>query len=539
MVYYSEEPSTPIPVISSYDMLFENRFNIPMDQKIYIDNENVNNFLTYGGLKEQITLFSSGLQQIFNLQRGDVVSICAPNIIDYAVPFHGTLAAGGIVNPVEYKLSTQSLIYDLSVTKPKIIIAHRVNLKNCIEAAEFLKIPKSHILLFGNKKLRGVVPYKHILYSYGVTMPPVKYTKEQIMKDTSYLYFTSGTTGAKKATMLSQYNVTSCLFIEDLWGKMQGRAMIGMNYHHASALVFTLYHAIFCGVEYHILTGHDLATVSRSIEKYKIKTFMCPPFCAINLLKDPISKKYDHSSLEIFICTGSKMDVHSMKEFNKRFNVTVVNKFAMTENTCCFKLTAETIENGSIGIIQNGNTMKLVDMDGQEITNEEPGQLCIKGPTTAMGYYRNPEKTAEMFDSDGFMLTGDIFRREKSGLFYYVDREKDLIKNNLYKICPSEIENFLMTLKEIAECSVVAVIDDGKELARGVIKLAPGVEKSEKLAQEIIEHVRNNMNPEFSLFGGIEFIDTFPRTASGKIIRRIVVGNAQKNLDLIKEAQSV
>ncbi|KAI9022836.1 hypothetical protein CLU79DRAFT_702116 [Phycomyces nitens] len=528
MVFVGAPLPEPIPVISGYDLLFTNARNLPLDRKVFIDNDNVDNFITYGGLVTQVTKFSSGLQQIFNIQRGDVVAVCSPNQINYPVAMHGIVAAGGIACPVEHSLPTDLLVKDLQVVRPKLLIAHKHTLNKCLEAAKIIGLPKSHILLFGPRKLRGVMPYKQILYSYGVTRPPVKLTEQEILTKPAFLYFTSGTSGVKKAVMMSQFNVNACLMAKDAWSKVETRAVSHVEFHHASALIINLHYCIMHGVETFLLHRYNLRDLCNTIQKYKVGLCASPPWTITYLVKDPTYRSYDLSSLNVFICTGAFLDNSSARAFYDRFGIPVINKYAMTENTCFFKTILETVQVGSLGVVQDGNILKIIGDDGQEVGLDEMGELCVKGPTVAQGYYLNPVKTAEAFDHEGFFHTGDLVRRDENGRFFYVDRSKDLIKYLLNHICPGEIEDILMTHPLISECSVIGIYstDLATEMITAFVVLVPGTEKTPGLADELCKYANSQLIDLKHLRGGVRFLEKFPRTAAGKILRAVIRMNA-------------
>lgn len=147
-----------------------------------------------------------------------------------------------------------------------------------------------------------------------------------------------------------------------------------------------------------------------------------------------------------------------------------------------------------------------------------------------MGYLNNPERTKEAFSADGYFKTGDIFRRDKHGNYYCVDRLKELIKYKGFGVPPAELEGVLVGHADIADACVIGVEDKSQatEVPRAYVVLRQGTSASEAKAHELINWMATKVAPHKKLRGGIRFVDQIPKSASGKILRRLVRDQAKQ-----------
>ena len=185
---------------------------------------------------------------------------------------------------------------------------------------------------------------------------------------------------------------------------------------------------------------------------------------------------------------------------------------------------------GTVGPPASNTFAKVIDVDtGASLPVGESGELCIKGPQVMKGYLGeggavDPEKTAECLDADGWMKTGDIARMDEDGYVFIVDRLKELIKYKGFQVAPAELEEVVLSHEQVADATVIPVADDeAGEVPRAYVVLKEGAEElsGEALAAWVAERVA----PHKKLRGGVVFTDEIPKTASGKILRRIVIEN--------------
>jgi acyl-coenzyme A synthetase/AMP-(fatty) acid ligase len=412
----------------------------------------------------------------------------------------------------------------LEVVKAKYLIAHVETLDRALAAAKIHGLPESNILIFGDTGAPDCIRCVDGTLLDGEELgTPIEYTKEEIMNDPAFLYFTSGTTGRKKAVMVTQYAICSSVHMKD-WPYHNVNILSYTEFHHASALLTTMHLPIYFGSTSFIMAHYSLRNFCAAVQNHQIHMTTTQPYVISALANNEITKEYDISSLKGVVCGGAALDNSITRLAKEKLGLPVLNVYAMTECLGGFDTTpAITLANGT-GHLAYGFSAKLVDEEGNEVPEGEMGELWLKGPTSAGGYYRNPEATADTFDSEGYVHTGDLFKRDQDGLFTYVDRSKDLIKYLLHHIYPSEIEKIIMTHSAVVDCAVIGVYSSefATELPRAYVQLVEGEAEKKDMKRELLEYAHSQLSDAKHLRGGIVFIDSFPRTPSGKIQRRFL-----------------
>lgn len=168
--------------------------------------------------------------------------------------------------------------------------------------------------------------------------------------------------------------------------------------------------------------------------------------------------------------------------------------------------------------------------NGQEVPIGEQGEIWIKGPNIFKGYYDNPKATAESFGPDGWYRSGDIGYIDKDMNIWITDRVKELIKYNGYQVAPAQLEGLLLAHPAVNDVAVVGVHSEERatELPRAYIVPAQGYKGDAKLENEIHEWLNAKIAPHKRLRGGIRFVDAIPKSAAGKVLRRVLVEEGKK-----------
>ena len=392
-------------------------------------------------------------------------------------------------------------------------------------AAKSVGIPHENILIFGEHAVRGIRTVKETLLSKEELAEPYPYTQQQIDCDPAYLYFTSGTTsGSKKAVIITQRIMMNALTMAGSWFASDINMLTYTEFHHCSTLLGVMHFAIYFGQSYYILPHYSLRALCATIEKHKIVCMIAQPYVMSSLAKDSIAREYDISSLKVVICGGATVERSVIETVRDKIGVQVTNAYGMTEALGLFKTDASVSLRGGLGYLAAGFTAKLIDEDGNEVPVGEAGELLVRGPTVTPGYYNNPEATKKIVDDEGYTHTGDILKCDKDGMFSFVRRSKDLIKYLLVHINPSEIENVLLTHAKVTDSAVIGIYNEevATEYPRAYVQLTEGVEHNDQIAREIQEHYDAHACEEKKLRGGVVLVKSFPRTAIGKIQRRLI-----------------
>lgn len=207
--------------------------------------------------------------------------------------------------------------------------------------------------------------------------------------------------------------------------------------------------------------------------------------------------------------------------------------WGMTETSCacCYLYYPENDDTGSVGRFVPSIDVKLIDEDGEEIgPYDVRGELCVRGPTVIRGYLDNPEANSRDWDADGFFRTGDVLYCDgATKLWYVVDRKKELIKVRGFQVAPGEVEGVLLAHPGITDVAVIGIptADVGSEAPRAYVIRRDGVSVEEK---DVHAWVQERLAKYKRLDGGVKFVDSIPKTASGKILKRLLREEAKREL---------
>jgi acyl-coenzyme A synthetase/AMP-(fatty) acid ligase len=392
-------------------------------------------------------------------------------------------------------------------------------------------LPRKNIFVFGDKEINGIRSVTETLLSGDQLAVPYNYSEYEITHSPAYLYYTSGTTGDKKAVALTQYSIQASFLLKEDWDITSEKVIAYTEFHHASSLVVVMHMAIFFGIPVYVMANYTFPKLCQAIQNFKITFFATQPYIIAAMANDEVLNQYDFSSLKSVICGGAALDNAVARLVVDKVSFQVLNGYGMTEALGMFKNTPAITYMGGVGSIAPGFTAKLIDEDGNEVKDGQMGELIVKGPTITQGYYRNAKATRSTIDSDGFLHTGDLLRCNKDGIFFYIDRFKDLIKYKLHHIYPSDIESVLFTHPMVFDCAVIGVYSPEftTELPRAYVQLVDCEEYSSEIEQEIHDYVDSRVPDERRLRGGVFIVNSFPRTASGKIQRRVLRENSSNS----------
>ncbi len=352
--------------------------------------------------------------------------------------------------------------------------------------------------------------------------------------DTMIMYFTSGTTGYPKIAahaytyalghyMTGKYwhnvdpNGIHFTISDTGWGKAVWGKLYGQWLSETAVFVydFDRFHA------------EDILSV---IEKYRITTFCAPPTMYRFMIREDLSK-YDLSSLQYATTAGEALNPEVYNRFLDATGISLMEGFGQTETTLAIgNLVGSKIKLGSMGKPNPQYDVDIVDQDGNPVPLGETGEIVIRtDKSVPMGlfkeYYRNAELTKEAWH-DGLYHTGDTAWRDEDGYYYYVGRVDDVIKSSGYRIGPFEIESVIMELPYVLEVAVTAAKDEIRgNVVKASVVLTRGTVGTEEMKREIQNYVKEHTAP-YKYPRIVEFVDSLPKTISGKIRRSVIRGES-------------
>jgi long-chain acyl-CoA synthetase len=259
------------------------------------------------------------------------------------------------------------------------------------------------------------------------------------------------------------------------------------------------------------------------MHKNRVTLFAGVPTMYFALLHYPEASQYDLSSLKYCCSGGSAMPVEVMRRFDEKYGVNILEGYGLSETSpvASFNTLDRPKKPGSIGVPIAGVEFKLTDATGATINEPMvPGEICIKGHNVMKGYYKRPEATAECI-KDGWFSTGDIAHRDAEGFYFIVDRKKDMIIRGGYNVYPREVEEILYAHPAVLEAAVIGVPHESHgEEVKAVLALKPGQKAT---ADDIIGYCKEKL-AAYKYPRLIEFRESLPKTATGKILKRELRG---------------
>ncbi len=476
--------------------------------------------LTYAQLSGAICLAASGLSKR-GFGKGDVFAIYSPNLPEYAIAFHAVSLIGGINTTVNPLYTAEELAHQLEDSGAKYLLTIPQFMENAKAAAAQTGIEE--IFVFGEAE--GATPFAALLQSDGQLPDVVIDPKEDLV----VLPYSSGTTGLPKGVMLTHYNIVSNIAqSEGITGfnlVTDADTIIGiLPFYHIYGMVVILNMSLVRGATIVTMPRFDLEQFLQLLEKHKITRANLVPPILLALAKHPLVDNYDLSSMIEILSGAAPLSAELGDAVAERLNCNVVQGYGMTETSPVTHVCPNfpgMVKRASIGPALPNTAVKVIDVEnGAELGPNENGEIWIKGPQVMKGYLNNPDATAATVDEEGWIHTGDIGYADDDGYFYIVDRLKELIKYKGFQVAPAELEGLLLTHPAIADTAVIPSPDEeAGEIPKAFVVLKPGIETS---GNEIMAWVAERVSPQKKI-RAVQFVDSVPKSASGKILRRVLV----------------
>jgi acyl-CoA synthetase (AMP-forming)/AMP-acid ligase II len=321
--------------------------------------------------------------------------------------------------------------------------------------------------------------------------------------------------------MLTHYNeVANCCQIEGFNVITEDDVIVAfIPFFHIYGVFAFLTYGISVGATIVTMPRFDLDHYLELLQDYRApQAFVVPPV-VLALANHPSVERYDLSHLRMVMTAAAPVSPALCEAVAQRLHCQVKQVYGMTELSPVSHANPEhAIRPGAGGMVIRNTEVKVVDIEtSRELGPNERGELWVRGPQVMQGYLNRPEATAETITPDGWLKTGDIGYADDDGYFYIVDRLKELIKYKGYSVAPAELEAILLSHPAIADAAVVPSPDaEAGELPKAFIAL-----RNDADPDEIMAFVAERVAP-YKKIRLVEFIDQIPKSASGKILRRVL-----------------
>lgn len=473
--------------------------------------------LTYRELDSYARNFATSLCKL-GIVEGDVVSLYGQNSWQWIVGYHGALRAGAIVNPVNVMLTGPELEFVLNDCRSKVLLAGAPQAEVAVAAAARTGSVEL-VVTFGSEHYSGATTFDSML-SDGADqdLSATDWAGPEALCSIGY---TSGTTGHPKGAMQSQQAVLlNCAYTATMHGRTEDDVVVtALPAPHVYGNV-AINSTFLVGGTVVLMDRFDAGTALALIEAEQATIFEGVPAMYSMMITDAGYGTADLSSLRISTVGGQTFPPSLLERWQRRTGKPLLELWGMTEiaGLGATHTPYAPSSPGSIGIAMPGTELRIRALVGEgEAKSGEPGELMVRGPLVMLGYYGNPNATAEALQPDGWLRTGDIATCDSTGHYFVVDRMKDMLVTAGYNVYPAEIERVVGGHPDVAMVAVGRRTDEVRgEIAVAFVVARPG---SNPTAESILEFCRAGL-AAYKRPRDVVFVLDLPKTSSGKLMRR-------------------
>ena len=544
--YTREERKLVVPDKTMFDILEDSSIDYPDYTAYSYYGTKVTYKEMYKEVKKAIDAYRS-----HGIRRGDVVSLCLPNVPEALISLYALNYIGAIVEMLHplsseveiknYLNSTGSVMIvmiDMCYEKIKNIISETKVYKSIYvspkESMPFLmglgyEVTKGFKMPKPDKNDSSCLSWSSFIKDgkrYHMSFDSM--TKKD---DPAVILHSGGTTGSPKSIVLSSSNFNALveqakIMLKDV---LPGDKILGvLPIFHGFGLGVTMHCAISKGVEIELIPQFDVKKFGKILTHDRPNLIMGVPtlFEAMTSVEE---KDMDLSYLKYVVCGGDSLNqtlIDKVNTYLKEHNgrVRICQGYGMTEclGAVCVGFKEETNRDLSMGIPLPGDYLKIVDPKTlQEMPVGEPGEICVSGPTVMIGYLDNPKETNSILriHSDGriWLHTGDMGYMNDEGIFYYQQRIKRMIISSGFNVYPNQIESVICEHESVLNCTVIAIPHPYKQqVAKAFVVLKPGYSDNIFTRNSIKEHCKKHLS-KFALPYEYEFRKSLPKTLIGKV----------------------
>jgi acyl-CoA synthetase (AMP-forming)/AMP-acid ligase II len=512
--------SVPDVSISEYVLRHAGRLG---DKPALIDGPS-GRALTYAQLGEAVRRAATGLARR-GFGQGDVLAIYSPNLAEYAVVFNAVATLGGVNTTVNPLYTADELANQLRDSGAKLLVTVPPFLDKARQAAA-AGTRVEEIFVFGAAE--GARPFAELLAA--PPSPPAVTIRPKT--DVVVLPYSSGTTGLPKGVMLTHENLVAnlrqCEAMENFAGFGETDVVMAvLPFFHIYGMVVIQQFALAEGATLVTMPRFDLLEFLGLIQRYRATILPIVPPIVLGLVKHPAVAQFDLGSVRLVFSGAAPLGEDIARELSRKLGCPVVQGYGMTEASPVTHLSPThnaPVKPGSIGKVVPGTEVKLVDVaTGAELGRGQEGELWIRGPQIMKGYLNRPQDTADAIDPDGWYRSGDVGYVDDEDWFYIVDRTKELIKYKGMQVAPAELEALLLTHPAVLDAAVVRKADEeAGEVPKAYVVLKNDEAARATSAEALMTWVAGRVAPHKRV-RHVEFIDQIPKSASGKILRRVLI----------------
>lgn len=308
------------------------------------------------------------------------------------------------------------------------------------------------------------------------------------------------------------------------------------SFAHVYGLVSAVLMPAWVGSYLQIMKRFDYLEYLRRCASIKATVLRLVPAAAVRMIKDPMVKQLDLTSVQAVMCSGAGLSDTTVEALKGMLapGAGVLNGYGMTEATVTLLRETRADKGASVGRPAAGVSIRVVDDEVNDVLSGADGECLVRGPTVFLEYKDNPSATQEAKGHNGWLRTGDIVRVDTDGFFYLTGRKKELIKFRGNQIAPAELEAVILLDSRVTDAGVCGVFDKDLDteipVAFVTLKNCTSLSSSEctEILRQLKQFVNERVAPYKRLRRDLVHLETLPKNASGKLLRHVLAAEATK-----------
>ena len=508
-VFRSPLPSLDIPDLPLSALVLNKAGSMP-DAVAFVDGT-TGVATTFAALSDAVHRLAGGLAQA-GVGPGTCVALMAPTCPEFAIVFHAVATRGASVTTVNPTYTAHELRHQLEdagatllVTVPAILDVAKAG-SDGTRVAEIVTIGSES----GHRSIDDLMS------------DPIEQVPVDVADAVVALPYSSGTTGLPKGVMLTHANLVAnvCQLNAILPVEAGEAGLAVLPFFHIFGMEAAMNAWLAAGVTVVTLPRFDMGRALSLIEEHRVAHLYAVPPIVLGLAKSPLVDAHDLSSLRRIVCGAAPLGADLTREAATRVGCPIVQAYGMTELSPLSHANPPAGDvPGSSGVAAPDTESRVVDPDGNDLGVDEVGELLVRGPQVMKGYLNNSAATAACLDDEGWLATGDVVRIDADGYVFIVDRAKELIKVLGFQVAPAELEALIVTHPDVADVAVIGVPDDeaGERPKAFVVVKEDGEVDADAVRAFVAERAAT-----YKHLHEVEFVEAIPKSASGKILRRVL-----------------
>ena len=476
---------------------------IPHKEAIVLGTQRI----SYGELDKASNRVANALMKL-GMKKGTHVAILMSHSPEWVISYFGVIKGGGIAVLLNTALKAPELDSLLQDSDSEILITEK-------EFSRMISSVLPHIPLLNDVIEVDTASYTRMIASSSSESPAIDLKDE----DEATIFYTSGVLGRQKGVIHTHASLmgTPPIVTAAIERRREDTIIAPVRFFYLYGLFEVLFGSIITGSTIVLIPNFTPRAVLEAVEKEKGSIIFGVPamYNALAMMRDEVLREYDLSSLRLAVTAGAKSFPELMKALEDKFDLSLYEIYGLTETSAVSLTTFSSRKLGTVGKPICG--LKILDDNGQEAHRGEIGEAVFKVPWVMKGYYKEPKLTAQVL-KDGWFYTGDLVKMDEEGYVEYIEKKSFIIVTTSgLKVGPSEVEFVLLSHPSVAEAAYVGINDGyGGPIPTAFVVLKEGQNAT---SEELANLCHHNL-ADFKLPKRIKFVDSIPKTGSGKIDRK-------------------